>query len=59
MSSTQDSIPVNRTKLHRPPVTADFVTRDELISRLEAGSALPLTMVSAPAGYGKSTLCLR
>ncbi len=55
MESIQD-LPILRTKLYRPPVPADLVPRDALVARLEAGRTLPLTLVSAPAGYGKSTL---
>ena len=48
--------PLIRTKLHRPPVTADLVPRVEMLERLGPHRARPLTLVSAPAGYGKSTL---
>ena len=51
--------PVNsimRTKLYRPPMAQDVVCRKSLHKRLDAGLDLPLTLVSAPAGYGKSTL---
>jgi len=34
----------------------DFVPRPRLTGILEAGRTLPLTLVSAPAGYGKSVL---
>ncbi|MBW2160106.1 MAG: AAA family ATPase [Deltaproteobacteria bacterium] len=44
------------TKLYRPPTTKDVVGRAELYERLEEGRHLPLTLVSAPAGYGKTTL---
>jgi len=45
-----------QTKLHRPALPVDLVPRTMLLDRLEAGRALPLTLVSAPAGYGKSML---
>jgi LuxR family maltose regulon positive regulatory protein len=45
-----------QTKLHRPPVTADFVRLPALLERLSRHAHLPLTLVSAPAGYGKTTL---
>ncbi|MCP4403278.1 MAG: AAA family ATPase, partial [bacterium] len=45
-----------RTKLHRPPVTNDLVPRTQLLERLEYRRQRPLTLISAPAGYGKSTL---
>jgi LuxR family maltose regulon positive regulatory protein len=45
-----------RTKLHRPPVGKDHVNRQHLLDRLNEGLHRPVTLVSAPAGYGKSTL---
>ena len=48
--------PIIRTKLYRPPVADDLVSRRELQQRLDEGWTLPLTLVSAPAGYGKSTI---
>jgi LuxR family maltose regulon positive regulatory protein len=50
------AIPIIRTKLHRPPVARDLVCRKAMHVRLEEGGHQPLTLVSAPAGYGKSTL---
>ncbi len=49
-------LPILRTKLYRPPLAPDLVAREPLVARLEAGRQLPLTLVSAPAGYGKSTV---
>ena len=48
--------PILWTKLHRPPVSADLVCRDRLHERMNLGLQTPLMLVSAPAGYGKSTL---
>jgi len=45
-----------RTKLHRPPVTEDLICRTRLHERMDLGQQTPLTLVSAPAGYGKSML---
>ena len=45
-----------RTKFHRPRVLADLVCRPHLNARLESGWDRPLTLVVAPAGFGKSTL---
>lgn len=56
MQTQNQLTPIIRTKLYRPPVAADIVCRGELHKRLEKGWSLPLTLVSAPAGYGKSTL---
>ena len=48
--------PILRAKLHRPAVPADLVPRVALLQQLERGRQRPLTLVSAPAGYGKSVL---
>ena len=42
------------TKLHRPIVSKDHIHRDDLLRRFQNRHRL-LTLVSAPAGYGKST----
>lgn len=47
-----------QTKLHPPPVTNDLVERPFLIQRLNIGLKHKLTLVSAPAGFGKSTIVL-
>ena len=44
------------TKIYRPPLPDDFVHRSDLLDLLDAGRSRPLTLVSAPAGYGKSVL---
>ncbi len=56
MNKSQYTIPVNRTKFYRPPVSADYLSREALNASLEQGIDLPLTIVLAPAGYGKSLL---
>jgi LuxR family maltose regulon positive regulatory protein len=45
-----------RTKLHRPPVAVDHLHRQHLLDRLNHRRHRPLTLISAPAGYGKTTL---
>ena len=45
-----------RTKLYQPRISGDLVPRPRLLERLEARRDRPLTLVSAPAGYGKTTL---
>jgi len=45
-----------RTKLHRPRVGENHLHRQHLLDRLDRYVRRPLTHVSAPAGYGKSTL---
>lgn len=42
------------TKLFRPQPLPDFVERPELFHKLDQGKDRQLTLVSAPAGYGKS-----
>ena len=44
------------TKLHRPRLPVDLVTRSAVLARLSRYQQRPFTLVSAPAGYGKSTL---
>ncbi len=51
--------PILATKLYLPPARAGGVRRTRLIDRLEAGVSRPghrLTLISAPAGFGKTTL---
>ncbi|MEJ2288431.1 MAG: LuxR C-terminal-related transcriptional regulator [Deinococcales bacterium] len=43
------------TKLRQPPVRADQAPRPRLRERFERGTDGRLTLVSAPAGYGKTT----
>lgn len=48
---------IRSTKLHRPAIPGDHIHRQRLVDLLERGRDLPLTLISAPAGYGKSQLC--
>jgi LuxR family maltose regulon positive regulatory protein len=50
------AIPVLTTKLHVPPVRRELVPRPRLIERLNAGLRGKLTLLSAPAGFGKTTV---
>ncbi len=45
-----------KTKLLAPSPRSEQVPRHELLERLEAGLDRRLTLVGAPAGYGKTTL---
>jgi len=45
-----------KTKLNKPNPTSKLIVRADLIDKLENGKEKKLTLVSAPAGYGKSTL---
>lgn len=49
------TIPILATKLFIPPPPADFIQRPMLLEKLESGSRRKVTLVSAPAGYGKTT----
>ncbi|MFN2234663.1 MAG: hypothetical protein ACK2U1_10560, partial [Anaerolineales bacterium] len=52
-----DTLPfLIQTKLNRPSLPADMVYRARLTEWLKRHQRRPLTLVSAPAGYGKSTL---
>src|SRR5215510_1626315 len=44
------------TKLAPPRVRSSMIVRDSLFSQLDAGLERKLTLVSAPAGFGKTTL---
>ena len=44
------------TKLFIPPGRTELVHRPRLIERLNAGTEGKLTLISAPAGFGKTTL---
>ncbi len=48
--------PILATKLYLPPVRSKFVARPRLIQRMDEGLDHKLTLISAPAGFGKSTL---
>ena len=48
--------PLLRTKYALPPVRSSLVLRADLIARLNAGLNYKCILISAPAGFGKSTL---
>ncbi len=52
------SSPILATKLYIPPVRTKLVLRPRLIEQLNKGLSLKhrLTLISAPAGFGKTTL---
>lgn len=51
-----DPIPLIQTKLHRPQPNATLIHRPHLLARLDDGLNQKLTLISAPAGFGKTTL---
>nr|MBC8504784.1 AAA family ATPase [Chloroflexota bacterium] len=48
--------PILTTKLYVPPSHPKLVSRTHLIEQLNSGLSCRLTLISAPAGFGKSTL---
>ncbi|MFI1394306.1 LuxR C-terminal-related transcriptional regulator [Streptomyces sp. NPDC020681] len=53
---TPDGDPLLTAKFAVPAVPRTFVTRRRLQDRLTAGTAGPLTLITGPAGAGKTTL---
>jgi len=47
------------TKLNRPAADSKWIQRPRLIARLDEGLKNRLTLISAPAGYGKTTLAVQ
>lgn len=50
------SMPILATKLYIPTPRPELVPRPRLIERLNEGMHRKLTLISAPAGFGKTTL---
>jgi len=50
------AIPLLKTKFYVPLVRSDLVSRQRLIERMNTGMTRKLTLISAPAGFGKTTL---
>jgi LuxR family maltose regulon positive regulatory protein len=50
------STPILATKLYVPPARPDLVSRPHLIKRQNESVHSKLTLISAPAGFGKTTL---
>ena len=56
MTGETTTDPILATKLHKPVVDDIHVHRPHLLEKLGQHHSRPLTLVSAPAGYGKSFL---
>ena len=52
------SAPLLATKHYLPPARPNRVPRARLIARLNDAAARPLTLIAAPAGFGKTTLLI-
>jgi LuxR family maltose regulon positive regulatory protein len=50
------TVPLLETKFYVPPLRPRSVSRPRLTDRLDEGLAHRLTIISAPAGFGKTTL---
>src|SRR5690348_18422824 len=50
------SIPILATKLYIPRLRPNVVSRPRLLERLDEGLHGKLTLIAAPAGFGKTTL---
>lgn len=48
-------MPLLESKLHPPRLPASLVARPQLSARLDAGTTHKLTLLSTPAGFGKTT----
>lgn len=48
--------PILATKIHVPPARRGWISRTRLAQRLESSLASPLVLVSAPPGFGKTTM---
>ena len=48
--------PLLQTKFQRPRLDDDLVVRPRLMDQIDRGAERPLTLISAPAGFGKTTL---
>ena len=56
-TSSMDS-PILRTKITPPRIPSEFVHRPRLTERIDRGVLGPLTLLSAPAGFGKTNLLM-
>ena len=56
MADDITQISLIRTKLHQPPIHEKIVHRQRLFDLLGQPFQRPLTLVVAPAGYGKTML---
>ena len=55
-AQVKDASPILDTKLHQPSIHENHIHRQRLLDRLDQRLQRPLTLVAAPAGYGKTTL---
>src|SRR3712207_4662567 len=51
--------PLLATKLYVPRVHGDMVARPRLLKRMDNVLSVPLTLIAAPAGFGKTTTVIQ
>jgi LuxR family maltose regulon positive regulatory protein len=56
IASAREPAPLLDSKLHIPSPRSQAVLRPHLLARVQAGLQGKLTLIAAPAGYGKTTL---
>ena len=56
MTTLDNAGPLLETKLYVPRLRRGLVARPRLIERMNRGAGAKLTLISAPAGFGKTTL---
>jgi len=54
--ASAQGVPLLKTKFYIPPLRPELVPRLRLIERLNTWLGRKLTLISAPAGFGKTTL---
>jgi LuxR family maltose regulon positive regulatory protein len=54
MADVSTPISLIQTKLHRPPIYGAHVRRQRLLDQLGQRHKRPMTLISAPAGCGKT-----
>ncbi|MCC6314932.1 MAG: AAA family ATPase [Thermomicrobiales bacterium] len=55
-ASYSPASPLRRAKLRRPRIVDHAIERPRLLARLGSPQPAPLTLITAPAGFGKTTL---
>ena len=55
-AQNNEALPLLATKLYLPRPRPHLVARPRLLARLESGVQGPLTLIAAPAGFGKTTI---
>jgi len=56
LGPTGERWPIVASKLAAPPLRPGIVDRPALVDRLLSMTDVPVVLLSAPAGYGKTTL---